>query len=93
MRPNRHPNRRDVQRALGAALLVPLWPTARAQTTRPAACPPLLAHRFPRLQDEALQDLCQYAGQVLLAVLFYIDGKSPQIETCERRRIGLKCWK
>lgn len=68
MQPNRHLNRRDFQLGLGAALLVPAWPAAHAQTARPAACPPLLAHRFPRLQDEAPQDLCQYAGKVLLVV-------------------------
>ncbi len=68
MQPNRHLNRRDFQLGLGAALLAPAWPTAHAQTARPAACPPLLAHRFPRLQDEAPQDLCQYAGKVLLVV-------------------------
>lgn len=68
MQPNRHLNRRDFQLGLGAALLVPAWPVAHAQTARPAACPPLLAHRFPRLQDEAPQDLCQYAGKVLLVV-------------------------
>lgn len=68
MHPNRHPNRRDVQLGLGAALLAHAWPAAHAQTPRPAACPPLLAHRFPRLQDEAPQDLCQYAGKVLLVV-------------------------
>ena len=68
MHPNRPPNRRDVQLGLGAALLAPLWPAAHAQTPRPATCPPLLAHRFPRLQDEAPQELCQYAGQVLLVV-------------------------
>lgn len=32
------------------------------------ACPPLLDHRFPRLQDEASQHLCQYAGKVALVV-------------------------
>ena len=34
----------------------------------PAACPALLNHRFDRLQDEAPQSLCQYAGKVLLVV-------------------------
>lgn len=33
-----------------------------------AACPALLSHTFPRLQDEKPQSLCQYAGQVLLVV-------------------------
>lgn len=32
------------------------------------ACPSLLARRFPRLQDEKPQDLCQYAGRVLVVV-------------------------
>jgi len=32
------------------------------------ACAPLLARSFPRLQDEKPQDLCQYAGRVLLVV-------------------------
>lgn len=29
---------------------------------------PLLAHTFPRLQDEAPQNLCQYQGKVILVV-------------------------
>jgi glutathione peroxidase len=32
------------------------------------ACPALLQHTFPRLQDEKPQPLCQYAGRVLLVV-------------------------
>ena len=32
------------------------------------ACPPLLQHTLPRLQDEKPQPLCQYAGKVLLIV-------------------------
>lgn len=32
------------------------------------ACPALLQHQFPRLQDEKPQPLCQYAGKVLLVV-------------------------
>lgn len=43
-------------------------PPLLAQTVGAKACPPLLAHRFARLQDEAPQDLCQFAGQVLLVV-------------------------
>ena len=34
----------------------------------PTVCPALLAHEFPRLQDEAPQNLCQYAGKVVLVV-------------------------
>ena len=45
-----------------AALLAP---ASQAQT---AACPALLQHSFPRLQDDKPQALCQYAGRVLLVV-------------------------
>lgn len=42
-------------------------PTAAAQ---PAAtpCPPILKQQFNRLQDEAPQNLCQFAGKVALVV-------------------------
>jgi glutathione peroxidase len=33
-----------------------------------SSCPALLKHRFNRLQDDAPQDLCNYAGKVLLVV-------------------------
>nr|WP_242490054.1 glutathione peroxidase [Noviherbaspirillum cavernae] len=33
-----------------------------------ASCPSLLDHRFNRLQDEAPQNLCQFAGKVMLVV-------------------------
>lgn len=32
------------------------------------ACPALLDHTFPRLQDDAPQSLCQYRGKVVLVV-------------------------
>ncbi|MBK6851183.1 MAG: glutathione peroxidase [Burkholderiales bacterium] len=43
---------------------------AAAAQTPPAAnaCPALLNHTIPRLQDEKNQSLCQYAGRVLLVV-------------------------
>lgn len=47
---------------------------ASAPSTKPAAaassdmCPAILQHQFPRLQDDAPQNLCQYAGKVLLVV-------------------------
>ncbi len=47
-----------------AAAQRPATPAAPA----PAACPPLLQHSVPRLQDDAPQNLCQYAGKVLLVV-------------------------
>jgi len=33
-----------------------------------AVCPAILKHQFPRLQDDAPQNLCQYAGKVVLVV-------------------------
>jgi glutathione peroxidase len=33
-----------------------------------SVCSSLLNHTFPRLQDEAPQNLCQYQGKVILAV-------------------------
>jgi glutathione peroxidase len=43
--------------------------SAQAQSTPVGpACPPLLNHTLLRLQDEAPQSLCQYAGKVILAV-------------------------
>ncbi|WP_442284375.1 glutathione peroxidase [Variovorax sp. M-6] len=54
-----------------AACLVP----AAAQNVPPQApssaapaCPAILQHSFPRLQDEKPQALCQYAGKVVLVV-------------------------
>ena len=42
---------------------------AQAQTpAAAAACPALLNHTMPRLQDEKPQSLCQYTGKVLLVV-------------------------
>ncbi|SFU45166.1 glutathione peroxidase [Pseudoduganella namucuonensis] len=48
-------------------------PAAHAQAAAPAAaapaaCPAILKQSFTRLQDEAPQDLCQYAGKVILVV-------------------------
>jgi glutathione peroxidase len=44
---------------------------AAERAQQPAAapgCPALLARQLPRLQDDAPQDLCQYAGKVVLVV-------------------------
>jgi glutathione peroxidase len=38
-----------------------------AQAT-PKSCPSLLNHTFPRLQDDAPQNLCQYSGKVVVFV-------------------------
>lgn len=60
---------------LAATAAVSFTQPARAQaapvaalTKSPAACPAVLKHSFKRLQDEAPQDLCQYAGKVVLVV-------------------------
>ncbi|SCK61976.1 glutathione peroxidase [Variovorax sp. HW608] len=42
--------------------------TVAAQDATPPACPAILQHTFPRLQDEKPQALCQYAGKVVLVV-------------------------
>ena len=39
-----------------------------ASAAAPAACPALLKQTFKRLQDDVPQDLCQYAGKVVLVV-------------------------
>ena len=39
-----------------------------AQAAAPQACPDILNHQFPRLQDDAPQNLCQYAGKAVLVV-------------------------
>jgi len=39
-----------------------------APTSAPTACPAILHYHFDRLQDNAPQDLCQYAGKVVLVV-------------------------
>lgn len=38
------------------------------QVVSATACPAVLRHSFPRLQDDAPQNLCQYAGKVILVV-------------------------
>lgn len=50
--------------APGSAPAAYRMPDGRA----PAACPAILKHNFKRLQDDAPQDLCQYAGKVVLVV-------------------------
>ena len=49
------------------------------------ACPALLQHTFPRLQDEKPQALCQYSGKVLLVVnTASYCGFTPQYEGLEK---------
>src|SRR5215470_11860038 len=49
------------------------------------ACPQLLQHSAARLQDESPQDLCQFAGRVLLVVNTASKcGYTPQYEALEQ---------
>ena len=77
---------------LGAVVVAQLSAPARAQSTSAAsttsasaaACPALLQHTVPRLQDEKPQPLCQYAGKVLLVVnTASYCGFTPQYEGLE----------
>jgi glutathione peroxidase len=54
--------------SLGAAWPLTGQALAATSAASPASCPALLTHQFSRLQDEAPQDLCQYAGKVVLVV-------------------------
>jgi glutathione peroxidase len=59
-------------------------PAAPAAAARPASCPAVLKHSFKRLQDEVPQDLCQYAGKVVLVVnTASYCGFTPQYEGLE----------
>ena len=53
--------------ALGLTLLT-LGDPASAQSAPAPACPTILKQEFARLQDDAPQNLCQYAGKVVLVV-------------------------
>ncbi|MGE8367508.1 glutathione peroxidase [Cupriavidus sp.] len=75
----------------GAAAVVATPRLARAAdapaagAAKPAgACPASLNFKFPRLQDEAPQDLCQYAGKVVVVVnTASYCGFTPQYEGLE----------
>lgn len=54
--------------ALPALLWLAVGAAAWAQKPARTACPAILQHQFNRLQDEAPQNLCQYAGKVVLVV-------------------------
>jgi glutathione peroxidase len=60
--------------SLGAAFAAAAPAQAQSASAAPApgasaaSCPAVLKHTFKRLQDEAPQDLCQYAGKVVLVV-------------------------
>ncbi len=62
--------RKIISTILRCALLSSLLTGAHAsaQTPATAACPATLSHTVQRLQDEVPQNLCQYAGKVILVV-------------------------
>ena len=67
-----------------AGLAIVAGAPATRRGSRPA-CPALLQHTFPRLQDEKPQSLCQYSGRVLLVVnTASYCGFTPQYEGLEK---------
>lgn len=67
------------------ALSITLGWTNPAVAESPAACPALLNHTLPRLQDEQPQSLCQYAGKVVLVVnTASACGYTPQYEGLQK---------
>jgi glutathione peroxidase len=76
--------------SLGAAIAATAPAQAQSASNAPApaaasaSCPAVLKHTFNRLQDEAPQDLCQYAGKVVLVVnTASYCGYTPQYEGLE----------
>lgn len=66
-----------------SALMAALAAPACASAAEPD-CPPLLDHRFQRLQDGTPQSLCQFRGKVLLVVnTASYCGNTPQYEGLE----------
>jgi glutathione peroxidase len=79
------PRRRELlQQAFGFAALAGAGSSIPARAQPAAACPVLLNHTLPRLQDDKPQALCQYAGKVLLVVnTASYCGFTPQYEGLE----------
>ena len=70
--------------ALSVWLVGVVCQPALAQTAKPAACPAVLQHTVERLQDEKPQNLCQYAGQVVVVVnTASFCGFTPQYKSLE----------
>ena len=75
-------SRRQTLRDLSLLLLIGISAPALAQSG--PACPDLLRREAPRLQDEKPQDLCQYAGKVVLVVnTASYCGFTPQYKSLE----------
>ncbi len=74
------------------ALVLGAYASAQTTATSPApACSNLLHKSFKRLQDDAPQDLCQYAGRVLLVVnTASYCGFTSQYEGLEKLHADLK---
>ncbi len=73
-----------------ALLLISLLPAAGPLAAAPA-CPALLDRQMPRLQDEKPQNLCQYAGQVVLVVnTASFCGFTPQYSALEKLHARLR---
>ena len=71
-------------RAFAAPFAAILLAASAASAQAQPACPAVLQHIFPRLQDEQPQPLCQYAGKVLLVVnTASYCGFTPQYEGLE----------
>ena len=67
------------------AAVVLVWSGAWPSSAAAAACPALLQHTLPRLQDEKPVDLCGYAGKVVLVVNTASQcGFTPQYEGLEK---------
>ncbi len=56
------------QTATAPHQVIPVAAPPAVTAAAPQACPAILHYNFNRLQDDAKQDLCQYAGKVVLVV-------------------------
>lgn len=69
---------------LGGALAQSSQPSSPPSPASPAACPALLQHTLPRLQDEKPVSLCQFSGQVVVVVNTASEcGYTPQYKSLE----------
>ncbi|MDE2047504.1 MAG: glutathione peroxidase [Betaproteobacteria bacterium] len=72
-------------RALMIRAAVALGTVLAGPAVLAAQCPALLDHTFARLQDEAPQSLCQYAGKVVVVVnTASYCGFTPQYKALEK---------